>query len=192
MKKTMIVIGLMGLVVLGFVMGRFIQLKNDVDTFDLQDSTQVELLNYEVQELEETFEGSEDLALFLELHGQLVAKHQELVAKHQTLKNIRELVQEERTTFKELNIRLTVEDGIALWTNYNALLDIKDAFVATQGQAYKRLADLQGQYDLEHIELILQTYQEVLVVLNQRETMIDQAIQFFNDSLIIYQNYTHM
>ncbi len=192
MKKTMIVIGLMGLVVLGFVMGRFIQLKNDVDTFDLQDSTQVDLLNYEVQELEETFEGSEDLALFLELHGQLVAKHQELVAKHQTLKNIRELVQEERTTFKELNIRLTVEDGIALWTNYNALLDIKDAFVATQGQAYKRLADLQGQYDLEHIELILQTYQEVLVVLNQRETMIDQAIQFFNDSLIIYQNYTHM
>lgn len=192
MKKTMIVIGLMGLVVLGFVMGRFIQLKNDVDTFDLQDSTQVDLLNYEVQELEETFEGSEDLALFLELHGQLVAKHQELVAKHQTLKNIRELVQEERTTFKELNIRLTVEDGIALWTHYNALLDIKDAFVATQGQAYKRLADLQGQYDLEHIELILQTYQEVLVVLNQRETMIDQAIQFFNDSLIIYQNYTHM
>lgn len=192
MKKTMIVIGLMGLVVLGFVMGRFIQLKNDVDTFDLQDSTQVDLLNYEVQELEETFEGSEDLALFLELHGQLVAKHQELVAKHQTLKNIRELVQEERTTFKELNIRLTVEDGIALWTNYNALLDIKDAFVATQGQAYKRLADLQGQYDLEHIELILQTYQEVLVVLNQRETMIDQAIQFFNDSLITYQNYTHM
>lgn len=192
MKKTMIVIGLMGLVVLGFVMGRFIQLKNDVDTFDLQDSTQVELLNYEVQELEETFEGSEDLALFLELHGQLVAKHQELVAKHQTLKNIRELVQEERTTFKELNIRLTVEDGIALWTHYNALLDIKDAFVATQGQAYKRLADLQGQYDLEHIELILQTYQEVLVVLNQRETMIDQAIQLFNDSLIIYQNYTHM
>lgn len=192
MKKTMIVIGLMGLVVLGFVMGRFIQLKNDVDTFDLQDSTQVELLNYEVQELEETFEGSEDLALFLELHGQLVAKHQELVAKHQTLKNIRELVQEERITFKELNIRLTVEDGIALWTHYNALLDIKDAFVATQGQAYKRLADLQGQYDLEHIELILQTYQEVLVVLNQRETMIDQAIQLFNDSLIIYQNYTHM
>lgn len=192
MKKTMIVIGLMGLVVLGFVMGRFIQLKNDVDTFDLQDSTQVELLNYEVQELEETFEGSEDLALFLELHGQLVAKHQELVAKHQTLKNIRELVQEERTTFKELNIRLTVEDGIALWTHYNALLDIKDAFVATQGQAYKRLADLKGQYDLEHIELILQTYQEVLVVLNQRETMIDQAIQLFNDSLIIYQNYTHM
>lgn len=192
MKKTMIVIGLMGLVVLGFVMGRFIQLKNDVDTFDLQDSTQVELLNYEVQELEETFEGSEDLALFLELHGQLVAKHQELVAKHQTLKNIRELVQEERITFKELNIRLTVEDGIALWTNYNALLDIKDAFVATQGQAYKRLADLKGQYDLEHIELILQTYQEVLVVLNQRETMIDQAIQLFNDSLIIYQNYTHM
>lgn len=192
MKKTMIVIGLMGLVVLGFVMGRFIQLKNDVDTFDLQDSTQVDLLNYEVQELEETFEGSEDLALFLELHGQLVAKHQELVAKHQTLKNIRELVQEERITFKELNIRLTVEDGIALWTHYNALLDIKDAFVATQGQAYKRLADLQGQYDLEHIELILQTYQEVLVVLNQRETMIDQAIQLFNDSLIIYQNYTHM
>lgn len=192
MKKTMIVIGLMGLVVLGFVMGRFIQLKNDVDTFDLQDSTQVELLNYEVQELEETFEGSEDLALFLELHGQLVAKHQELVAKHQTLKNIRELVQEERITFKELNIRLTVEDGIALWTHYNALLDIKDAFVATQGQAYNRLADLQGQYDLEHIELILQTYQEVLVVLNQRETMIDQAIQLFNDSLIIYQNYTHM
>lgn len=192
MKKTMIVIGLMGLVVLGFVMGRFIQLKNDVDTFDLQDSTQVELLNYEVQELEETFEGSEDLALFLELHGQLVAKHQELVAKHQTLKNIRELVQEERITFKELNIRLTVEDGIALWTHYNALLDIKDAFVATQGQAYKRLADLKGQYDLEHIELILQTYQEVLVVLNQRETMIDQAIQLYNDSLIIYQNYTHM
>lgn len=192
MKKTMMVIGLMGLVVLGFMAGRFIQVKNDVDPFDLQDSTQVELLNYEVQELEEAFQGSDDLALFLELHGQLVAKHQELMTKHQTLKSVREFVHEERLAFKELNIRLSVEDGITLWTNYNALIDIKDAFMATQGQAYKRLADLKGQYDLEHIELILQTYQEVLSVLNQREAMIDQAIQLFNESLIIYQKYTHM
>jgi len=192
MKKTMVVIGLMGLLVIGFIAGRYIQVSQQNDVFELESSTQVELLNYEVQELEETFEGSEDLALFLDLHRQLIEIHQELVIKHQTLKSVRESVQQERLAFKELNVRLSVEDGIALWTNYNALLDIKDAFVATQGQAYKRLADLQGQYDLEHIELILQTYQEVLVVLNQRETMIDQAIQFFNDSLIIYQNYTHM
>ena len=192
MKKTMVVIGLIGLLGIGFIAGRYIQVSQQNDVFELESSTQVELLNYEVQELEETFEGSEDLALFLDLHCQLIEIHQELVIKHQTLKSVRESVQQERLAFKELNVRLSVEDGIALWTNYNALLDIKDAFVATQGQAYKRLADLQGQYDLEHIELILQTYQEVLVVLNQRETMIDQAIQFFNDSLIIYQNYTHM
>lgn len=192
MKKTMVVIGLIGLLVLGFVAGRYIQVSKPNEAFELEDSSQVELLNYEVQELEETFEGSEDLALFLDLHRQLIEKHQELVAKHQELKNVRELVQTERLVFKELNIRLSVEDGIALWTNYNQLLDIKDAFVATQGQAYQRLADLKDNFDIEHIELILQTYQDVLVVLNQREIMIDQAIELFNESLSIYQNYTNM
>ncbi|HOI85753.1 MAG TPA: hypothetical protein PLP48_06710 [Acholeplasmataceae bacterium] len=192
MKKTMVVIGLIGLLVIGFIAGRYIQVSQQNDVFELESSTQVELLNYEVQELEETFEGSEDLALFLDLHRQLIEIHQELVIKHQTLKSVRESVQQERLAFKELNVRLSVEDGIALWTNYNALLDIKDAFVATEGQAYQRLADLKDQYDIEHIELILQTYQEVLVVLNQREAMIDQAIELFNESLVIYQNYTHM
>lgn len=192
MKKTMVIIGLIGLFVLGFVAGRYAQVSKSNESFELEDSSQVELLNYKVQELEETFEGSEDLALFLDLHRQLIEKHQELIAKHQELKNVRELVLAERVAFKELDIRLSVEDGITLWTHYNELLDIKDAFGATEGQAYQRLADLKDNFDIEHIELILQTYQDVLVVLNQREIMIDQAIELFNESLSIYQNYTNM
>ena len=192
MKKMMIVIGLLGLVTLGFVVGRYTTRNQGMDEYELTEVQHVELLSYEVQDLEDSFEGSEDLALFLELHGLLVEKHHILVEKHQTLQASRIAVQEARLAFKELHVRLSVQDGTTLWKNYNELLDIKNTFTATQGQAYQRLVDLKGQYNIENIALIIQTYQEVLAVFNQREILLDQAIQVFNESLIIYQNYTHM
>jgi len=192
MKKMMIVIGLLGLVTLGFVVGRYTTRNQGMSEYELTEVQHVELLSYEVQDLEDSFEGSEDLALFLELHGLLVEKHHILVEKHQTLQASRIAVQEARLAFKELHVRLSVQDGTTLWKNYNELLDIKNTFTATQGQAYQRLVDLKGQYNIENIALIIQTYQEVLAVFNQREILLDQAIQVFNESLIIYQNYTHM
>lgn len=189
MKKMVYVLGLLFVLGLGLIIGMNVE-KDDILAFNTQTSfDSVEALSYTEEQLDATFEDADQVDTFMALHQALIEKHQNLLVKHQQLSEAREVFQTSRTAFKDLDVRLSYEDGIALWTNYHNLLNIKDDFKATQGLAYQRLIDLKGLYDVEHLDLIIQTYQEVLDVLNQRESLIDQAIQLFSQSTSIYQNY---
>ncbi|HAX02475.1 MAG: hypothetical protein A2Y45_04260 [Tenericutes bacterium GWC2_34_14] len=189
MKKIMMIVGAIALVGLGFVLGSYEPKEVGDVEFTTSEMSEIELLSYTNSELVETFEETDSLEVFLSLHNELILKHQELKEKYSMLKTTRESLTSERQAFRALNVRLTREDGVILWTQYNDLLDLKDAHEETNGLAYQRLVDLKGLYTKENIDLIIQTYQEVLTVLNEREVLVDQAISIMNQSILVYQNY---
>jgi hypothetical protein len=189
MKKIMIVMGAIALIGLGFMLGR--RSIPSYDELDLSQETQssIQALSMGVSEIEETNLDQDKLEIFMNLHDELLTAHQMLVEKHQAFKSLREEIQRVRTNFRELGVRLNREDGVTLWYYYNDLLDLKEGFEDTYGLAYKRLADLKGSYTIENAELIIQTFEEVLVVLNSRIDMLNQGIVIFNQSILIYNNY---
>ena len=189
MKKIMMIVGVIALVGLGFMLGSFEPKEVEDVTFSTTEVNKIELLNYTNNDLTETLSDTDALETFLNLHNDLILKHQVLKEKYATLKSTRGLLTSQRQAFRELNVRLNREDGVTLWNYYNDLLDLKDAHEDTNGLAYQRLADLKGLYSAENIDLIIQTYQEVLVVLNNREVIVDQAISIMNQSILVYQNY---
>jgi hypothetical protein len=119
----------------------------------------------------------------------LLEAHEKLVQKHQDFKLIREEIQITRQNFKSLDVRLNREDGVTLWYYYNDLLDLRDAFKDTHGLAYQRLIDLKGSYSIENYDLIIETFEEVLIVLNQRIELLNQAMIILNQSQTIYLSY---
>lgn len=189
MKKLMMIMGAIALVGLGFMVGSFEPKEVEDVAFSTTQMNEIELLSYTNNELAETLSDTDALETFLNLHNDLISKHQLLKEKYATLKSTRELLTTQRLAFKEVNVRLTREDGVTLWNYYNDLLELKDAHEDTIGLAYQRLADLKGLYSKENIDLIIQTYQEVLAVLNNREVIVDQAISIMNQSILVYQNY---
>ncbi|TNF07624.1 MAG: hypothetical protein EP317_04435 [Bacillota bacterium] len=189
MKKLMLVIGAIALVGLGFMIGRrHIPDIEDIN-FNQEAQTSIQALSVGVAELEESTLEEDQLEVFLNLHDELLSAHQILVEKHQAFKTMREEIQVVRQNFRELGVRLNREDGATLWYYYNDLIDLKEAYEATYGLAYKRLADLKGSYTLENAELIIQTFQEVLIVLNDRIEILNQGMTILSQGIIIYQNY---
>lgn len=185
----MITCGAVALIGLGFLLGSLNFKQMDDIEMSTSEISEIELLSYTNSELEETFGETDDLELFLNLHNEMILKHQILKEKYIVLKETNESLTNARQAFRKLEVRLTREDGVILWNQYNDLLDLKDEHKETHGLAYQRLVDLKGLYSKEHIELIIQTYTEVLVVLNQREAIVDQTISIMNQSILIYQNY---
>lgn len=189
MKKMVYVLGLILVLGFGFIIGMNV---NKVSVLELGEQTSfdsIEVLSYTEEQLDTTFQDADQFDVFMTLHQTLIEQHQVLRSKHLLLTETREVFQETRASFHNLDYRLSYEDGIALWTKYHQLLDLKEDFKSTEGLAYQRLIDIKEYYDVEHLDLIIQTYEEVLNVLYDREELIDQAIQLFEQGIIIYQNY---
>jgi hypothetical protein len=185
MKKALYMI--LGIILLGiaFVFGRYSVKDQNVQTIDLYSSGKVELLNFSTEEDVETSKFER----FLELQEVLIEAHNLLSLKRETFKENRLEIQDLRSSMRENKLRPSFEDGITLWTNYHALIDIKDAFDETSGEGYQKLKDLKGYYSLEHIDLIIETYEAVLEVFTIRQGLYDQAIMIFIDSATLYQTY---
>jgi hypothetical protein len=189
MKKLMVVIGAIALIGLGFMLGRRSIPSYDELDFNQETESSMQALNVGVSEIEDTNLDQDKLEVFLNLHDELLTAHQILFEKHQAIKHLREEIQTARSNFRELGVRLNREDGATLWYYNNDLLDLKEEFEGTYGLAYKRLADLKGSYTIENADLIIQTFEEVIVVLNNRIDMLNQGIVIFNQSILIYNNY---
>jgi hypothetical protein len=178
---------LLGIILLGvaFVFGRYTVQDQNIQSIDLNSTGQIELLNLSNEENVETTKFER----FLELKEALLEAHDLLSLKRETFKENRQLIQDQRSSMRDNQLRPSYEDGITLWTNYHALLDIKDQFEETKGEGYQKLKDLKGYYSLENIDLIIMTYEEVLEVLTFRQGLYDQAIMILIDSATLYQKY---
>jgi hypothetical protein len=188
MKKMLFIV--LGIVLLGtgFVMGRTIESNQEVEALDLFSSGEIELLNLSTNEVTDETKFQK----FLELQETLFEAHETLAAQRETFKENRLIIQDLRTSMRENSLRPSYEDGITLWTNYHTLLNLKDSFAATQGEGYQKLKDLKGFYDLEHIDLIIQTYEEVLEVLTLRQNLFNQGIIILEESITLYQTYLNV
>src|SRR5690606_32935967 len=164
MKKIFVICGVFLLFGLGYVLGSNRAFNfNDV-AFDDERSLSVELLSFDPTE----FEDSDQYEVFFELFSELISTHQELNGLHQNLRSERQEVQTMRHQLRDSHVRINREDGMTLWNTYHDLMDLKDEFQKTKGLAYQRLIDLKDSFNKENINIIIQTVQEVLVVLNQR------------------------
>lgn len=185
----MVICGALLLIGLGFVLGANQNMNFNNISFEDGQYLQAEMLSLNVNDLEDEFNENAQFELFLSLHNELLLKHQDLRLKHELLKESRMTIVELRKNFRDAGMKLNREDGIILWNGYHDLMDLKEEFVATKGLAYQKLIDLKGLYDIENIDLIISTYQDVLVILNQREIILDTAILLITEGQDIYQNY---
>ncbi len=185
MKKVLLIVFGIVLVVTAFALGRFTVENQGVQDIELYHTENIQLLSLSTEENLET----PTLERFLELKEALLEAHEVLTLKRETFQESRAVIQNLRFSMRENKLRPSYEDGIRLWTNYHALLNIKDAFDETLGEGYQKLKDLKGSYSIENIDLIIQTYEEVLEVLTIRQGLYDQAIIIMDDSAIVYQTY---
>jgi len=189
MKQALLIMSM--ILLLGF--GFMIHLKKDPEfnniDVEMASIEQVQALSVSVSEIAEIKLEEEQLSVIFNLHEQLLNAHQTLVQKHQDFRLLREEFQTIRQHFRSLDVRLNREDGVTLWYYYNDLLDLKQSFEATHGLAYQKLVDLKGSYTIENYDLIVQTFEDVLLVLNHRIDLLNQGIHIFNQSISIYQIY---
>ncbi|MBN2268937.1 MAG: hypothetical protein V3569_00400 [Acholeplasmataceae bacterium] len=189
MKKICVVICAIALVGLGFFLGSKDIFNHEDLNFEGETDQSIQALSFGVSEIENTNLETDKLTVFLNLHHELLTVHQTLLDRHETIGMLREEIQVTRQNLRELSVRPNREDGVALWHYYNDLLDLKASYEETHGLAYQRLLDLKDSYSVENIDLIIQTFQEVLTVLNERVDILDQGIVILNQSIAIYQKY---
>lgn len=189
MKKMMVLLGAFALIGLGFLIGS----KKDLGlvdlSFNVKAASPMDMIELSDNQWMDLDDETNQLTLFLDLQNELINQHHILVAKHEELKELREEFKTIRSQFRSENRRLSREDGLNMLNSYYDLMDLKEAYEQTYGLAYQRLETLKGMYQIEHYDLIMQTYQEVLDVLIYRETLVNQAIHLFNEGIIIYQNH---
>lgn len=168
-----------GVVLLGIVFIGCDQTDNTLSNLE-ETIMQVETISYE-----ENFDSFVSLSLeanqtttklsesnlrenFLNLRAELYSVHYEFMEavyrNKQTIIEIRTQIKDlksNETSLSEEEINLIKEQIVIIKENRKAIFE-------TKGEAYLRLKELRGQYDLEHYDLVTQTITEVTEVIDQR------------------------
>ncbi len=121
---------------------------------------------------------SEDLPLvtFNQLRQDLLAKHLEILETRETLVALRQSISEKVGVLKENDFILIDEDKTMIREDIEALRQMRTDLLDTRGEAYQRIYDLRGQYTRDNLDLINETFSEVLTVLDQRLTILLDAV----------------
>ncbi len=125
----------------------------------------------------------------------VISLRDSILAKQATLDEAKPIIKEDIATlkaavqqFKDLGLTITEEEKATLRA-FGAELDaIKVEVRATVGLVYKKLAELRGQYTLENLDMILDTYQAADEAMSVRVTCVTRMgaiIDEVNDLLAV-------
>lgn len=167
---------------------------DDVSTEDLTEEN-VNILGFDLESnvsylsFEPGLTNIEKVALIRALHLSIVT-HQlnindnrdQIVLALESLKTIISELQDQQITLSEED-KLTVENWIT------RLKEIKVSLQDTIGQAYAQMRDLRGLYDLQHLDLIYDTFIDVDDVLNTREILVIEISSIMNNAITLLQGY---
>lgn len=90
--------------------------------------------------------------------------------------NIRELI----NAFKQAGLRLSEDERLQMVTLRNEFVELRTQVRATRGQVYELIKELKGQYTIENIDLIYETY----LVAYENMLIRHHALLTFNDMII--------
>ncbi len=73
-------------------------------------------------------------------------------------------------TFRDLELTLSDEDQISISNDRAEVVASRTIVLETKGDIRALLLDLQGKYNLENIDLVIQSFEEIQVILTLRST----------------------
>ncbi len=150
-------------------------------TIQTMDNAQSENASFETAQAIITplsLNGEDDLTVGQKI-DLVLSLRDSILAKQATLDDLKPIIREDIATlkaavqqFKDLGLTLTEEERTTLRTLGAELDAIKVEVKATVGLVYKKLAELRGQYTLENLDMILDTYQAADLAMSVRVTCV--------------------
>jgi len=167
---------------------------DDVSSEDLSEEN-VTVLSFEFDNtltllsFEPGLSNLEKLALIRDMHLSIVS-HQMLINSTRdeilvTLESIKTII----TELRENEVTLSDEDKLTVENWIERLKEIKVEIQNTIGLAYAQMRDLRGQYDIEHLDLIYDTFTDVDQVLATRESLVLEINSIMNNASLLLQEY---
>jgi|GEM_PF-1533025 len=159
---------------------------NDVDALAMIDTQEPIFMNLAVTTAMTPLEKVQEIR---RLHELIVLIHNEAIQTREEIRTQFEELKAAIDLFKEQGTPLSEEDKAAL-TEYVAT--VKEARLSIQAQLgvpFQMMRDLRGKYDLEHVDLVLSTYQDVLDILSQRMDHMMTIQNVVEQSKLIVESY---
>lgn len=121
---------------------------------------------------------SEDLPLvtFNTLRSDLLNVHMQILETRESLVALRTSIAEKVSYLKDNEYILLEEDKVIIRRDIESLRQMRTDLWDTRGEAYQRIYDLRGQYTRENLDMINETFSEVLTVLETRLDILQEAV----------------
>jgi len=168
---------------------------DNVDASDLSESTLGDLSFLESIQLVQTLTLSENptplekIQEIRSLHQQIIEAHDDVTSTVSANKVAYETLKSNIDLFRSNDLILSEGDRIVI-DNWKAeLQEIKLSLQATIGQVYAQMRDLRGTYTLANLDHILETYNEVLSVIQARLTSITRIGEIVTDANQLLSTY---
>ena len=150
---------------------------DDVADSDLAESNATGLdvalpLSFEL--LEETLTPAQKTALLRSLRQEIRTTHAAILLKRTEVRTAFTDLKAAVQSFREAGLTLTEEQKTRLGQLREELSAITADLRSSVGQAYRKMADLRGKYNLENLDLLLSVHQEVAAELAMRLEKLDR------------------
>ncbi len=167
---------------------------DDVSEEDLSETSvdNLSVLSFEnetVYQLSVDLTVSEKIDAIRLFHADIVNTQLQLNVIRDEAKITLETIKTTIASIKSEGIVLNDSDIELLKNWLTELRVIKLGFQSTIGDAYAKMRDLRGLYDLEHIDLIYTTFEEVLTVLEYRLDLATTLQTIMNEANEILESY---
>lgn len=126
---------------------------------------------------------------FRTLRIQLMESHVDLQTERLVFSENRLLLQTTIQNFREQELNLSETDRELIVESINNLKGYRQALIDTKGEAYQRIYQLRGQYNVDNLEEINQTFTEVNEVLHTRYNIFVNVNQEMDNILNILNQY---
>jgi hypothetical protein len=158
---------------------------DDVEAEDMTESvgTLAEPLAFSLMEAEMT--NAEKIAALRQARTAIRSTHDLIVAQRLSLKIAFGDLKLSITAFREAGLTLSDAEKTQLDLLKAELRTINETLRGTIGKAFARMRDLRGQYTLENIDMLLQTHQEVLAILEIRLENLQRANAILAEVLVM-------
>ena len=159
--------------------------EQDIEAVGLE-MTETSVIELSVTLLEEPLTIQEKIDLIQATHTNIKTIQLDINTKKAELKIAVEALKVDIQAFRNGDETLSDEDKALIKAYIEEILTIREALKATIGQAYRKMADLRGQYRLANVDLILTTFQDVEEVLQLRLAKITRLLEIVSslDELI--------
>lgn len=176
MKKVLLIVVLGVTVVFAFTLGKLKESNpNRLNDLWINEET----LNDDVillsTQLSDGFHENDQYEEFFSLHQKLIQTSISLKSEWMTLMENRNLSMSYRSLMIENDLKMSLEDRYQTRIEIIELKLIKDSFVASNGIAREKMNHLKDEFSYQNIDLILDTYREVIGILNDRLELLTQA-----------------